>query len=550
MTYRNAKVIRITCSAILLFILVGIIHTIDLSDSSIFLQSFKANSINLIYIGLALFWGISLHQRVMQKNILHYLQIMDAGIVFWIILRYVKYDFFVGVAVRYLWYLYYLPQIIVPLLLFYCVISIGRRENENIDRKWYLLLIPASVLFIGVMTNDIHNLAFKFQPGMRDWSSEYSYGILYFMTMLWMIGLVIISLIIIYRKCKVCCSRRKVWIPVGVFIMGTIIGIMELLGMQNFYKIPEIMCATFIGIVESCMQIGLLHINNGYNNLFRKLVIPAELVDKAGKTVYSSAKAIDATSEEKEKALEEPILIGNDYKLNVVEVNGGEFFYCEDVHIINEVNDQLNKIREQLKSENQLITEENEIKKRTIKIEERTKLYEDLSIKIKPQLDMVEKLIDKVSKNDDVENNLSRMCIYGGYIKRLCNLMILSKENNKLLVRELENCIKESFDYLAICGITTSFENQALGMIESEELIQIYSIFELVIEQQLDGMEAILIRIEDVGTDVSFKIMLETVEQTTSIDFTMLQLSAKLDISEIKEENTMYISVMARRGEI
>ena len=100
-----------------------------------------------------------------------------------------------------------------------------------------------------------------------------------------------------------------------------------------------------------------------------------------------------------------------------------------------------------------------------------------------------------------------------------------------MLVRELENCIQESLDYLALRGITTSFENQALGMIESEELIQIYSIFELVIEQQLDGMEAILIRIEDVGTDVSFKIMLETVEQTTSTDFTMLQLSAKLDIS-------------------
>lgn len=107
----------------------------------------------------------------------------------------------------------------------------------------------------------------------------------YFMIKLWMIGLVIISLIIIYGKCKVCFSRRKVWIPVEVFIMGTIIGIMELLGMQNFYKTPEIMCATFIGIVESCMQIGLLHINNGYNNLFRKMVIPAELVDKDGKTV-------------------------------------------------------------------------------------------------------------------------------------------------------------------------------------------------------------------------------------------------------------------------
>lgn len=550
MPYRNGKVIRITCNAILLFILAGIIHTMDFSDSNIFLEVIKTIGINIIYTGLALFWGISLHQRVMQKNILHYLQIMDAGIVLWMILRYVKYEFFVGTAARYLWYLYYLPQIIVPLVLFYCVLSIGRRENESIDRKWYLLLIPACVLFIGIMTNDFHNLAFKFQPGMRDWSNEYSYGILYFMIMLWMMGLVIISLIIIYRKCKVCCSRRKAWIPVGVFIVGTIIGITQLLGMQNFYNIPEILCATFIGIVESCMQIGLLHINNGYSNFFRKLAIPAELVDKDGKTVYSSVKYIDATSEEKEKALEEPILIRNDYKLNAVEVNGGEFFYCEDIHAINEVNNKLNKIREQLQSENQLITEENELKKRTIKIEERTKLYEDLSIRIKPQLDMVEKLVDKVSKNDDVENNLSRMCIYGGYIKRLCNLMILCKENNMMLVRELENCIRESLDYLALRGIATSFENQALGMIDSEELIQIYSIFELVIEQQLDRMEAILVRIEDDGTDVSFKIMLETVGETDDLDFTSLQLSNKLIINTNKEENTMYISVLARRGDM
>lgn len=245
MPYRNGKVIRITCNAILLFILAGIIHTMDFSDSNIFLEVIKTIGINIIYTGLALFWGISLHQRVMQKNILHYLQIMDAGIVLWMILRYVKYEFFVGTAARYLWYLYYLPQIIVPLVLFYCVLSIGRRENESIDRKWYLLLIPACVLFIGIMTNDFHNLAFKFQPGMRDWSSEYSYGILYFMIMLWMMGLVIISLIIIYRKCKVCCSRRKAWIPVGVFIVGTIIGITQLLGMQNFYNIPEILCTSY-----------------------------------------------------------------------------------------------------------------------------------------------------------------------------------------------------------------------------------------------------------------------------------------------------------------
>ena len=168
---------------------------------------------NLIYIGLALFWGITLHQRVLQKNILHYLQVMDAGIVFLMISRYVKYDFFKGVAERYIWYLYYIPQIIVPLVLLFCALSIGRREDEGINRKWNLLFIPAIFLCIGIMTNDFHNLAFKFQPGMSDWSSKYSHEILYYATLFWMIGLMIISVAIIYRKCKVCRSRKKAWIP-------------------------------------------------------------------------------------------------------------------------------------------------------------------------------------------------------------------------------------------------------------------------------------------------------------------------------------------------
>ena len=550
MSYRSSKVIRKTIIGILVFLLGGIIHYMSYRVSGLFLDSFLSVIINGIYIGLALFWGITLHQRVLQSNIMHYLQLMDAGVVFWMILRFVKYNFFDGHIVRYLWYLFYLPQIFLPLIFLYCALSIGNREDKDMVSKWKWLIIPASILFIGIMTNDLHKLAFKLN--LKNWVDgvDYTYGILYYIVVAWMIVLMLAGLVVIFKKCKVCCSRRKSWIPVSILTFGCVGITTGLLSIQKFYNVPELTSATFVFVIESCMQIGLFHINYGYSYFFEKMVIPAELVDRNGKKIYVSAEKIEASSEERRKAIDGPVMLNNEYELNQVAVNGGTFYYCEDVKIINETNGKLSKIKEQLQEENELIKKENELKKRKVKLEERNRLYEDLSRKIKPQLEKIEELIDIISRDDeDTNNNLSSICVYGGYIKRLCNLMILCKENTMLMVRELENCIKESLDYLSVRGIATSFENQASGMIESEGLIQIYSIFEIAIEQLLDKIEDILIRIEDVGNDVSFKVMIETSDEAKDIDLSNIELSNNISVNNIKEDNTVYISVMVKRGE-
>ena len=68
---------------------------------------------NLIYIGLAMAWGFSISRRILHRNDRRWLLLGCAMAVLWLFLRAVKYRFFSDDTItRYLWYLYYVPQIL------------------------------------------------------------------------------------------------------------------------------------------------------------------------------------------------------------------------------------------------------------------------------------------------------------------------------------------------------------------------------------------------------------------------------------------------------
>lgn len=70
---------------------------------------------------------------------------------------------------RYLWYLYYVPQILAPLFSLYAALQLGRREDDALSLKWHLLFIPAVLLIGGVLINDLHQMAFRAAPVLRRW---------------------------------------------------------------------------------------------------------------------------------------------------------------------------------------------------------------------------------------------------------------------------------------------------------------------------------------------------------------------------------------------
>ncbi|MFR5796283.1 MAG: histidine kinase N-terminal 7TM domain-containing protein [Christensenellales bacterium] len=157
----------------------------------------------------------------MHRDDRRWLLLGCAMAVLWLFLRAVKYRFFSDDTItRHLWYLYYVPQILATLFSLFAALQLGRREGDALSRKWYLLFIPAVLLIGGVLTNDLHQLVFLAVPGAATLEADYTHGWMYYLAMTWIVGLLLATGIIVYRKCRVSESRRYAWIPLCVFLGG------------------------------------------------------------------------------------------------------------------------------------------------------------------------------------------------------------------------------------------------------------------------------------------------------------------------------------------
>ena len=174
MAAAKRKSIAKLCLALGLFVLAGFFRQADrvgapLPSAAFFLLT------NLIYIGLAMGWGFSISRRILHRCDRRWLLLGCAMAVLWLFLRTVKYRFFNDDTVtRYLWYLYYVPQILAPLFSLFAALQLGRRDGDTFSLRWYLLFLPAICLIGGVLTNDLHQMAFRAAPATT--LSPFSYA--------------------------------------------------------------------------------------------------------------------------------------------------------------------------------------------------------------------------------------------------------------------------------------------------------------------------------------------------------------------------------------
>lgn len=165
-----------------LFVLAGCLRMADrvlppLPSAICFLMT------NLLYIGMAMAWGFSISHRILQRSVRLNLLLGCGLAMLWLFMRAVKYRFFgSGTVGRYLWYSYYIPLILAPLLSFYAALGVGRQDEERLPHAWYALLIPAGLLIAGVLSNDVHQLAFRFAQSPE--KGSYTHGALYTLAMI------------------------------------------------------------------------------------------------------------------------------------------------------------------------------------------------------------------------------------------------------------------------------------------------------------------------------------------------------------------------------
>ena len=133
---------------------------------------------SFIYVGLFLYWGISVRRRVMQQQARRFLTAIAALMVFWISVRTVKYLFVSDPAViRYLWYLYYLPMLMIPFLAVLVAASLGKPETYRLPNWTKTLYLPTFAPMVTWGTNPSMGVSFDQPfPEIRDMNDERAYN--------------------------------------------------------------------------------------------------------------------------------------------------------------------------------------------------------------------------------------------------------------------------------------------------------------------------------------------------------------------------------------
>mgnify|MGYP003006078389 CR=1 FL=1 len=141
-----------------------------------------SSSLPLLVAAIAFsIWGVSVYLRCLDYVLRRRLVAVATICTLWMIEVILKYKSFTPFYATVLWYLYYVPMTLIPLLYQLCGLRLAGLEQHRLGRRYCAALWIVAILLIGfVLTNDFHQQVFRFDRTSDTWSNDYTYGWGYF----------------------------------------------------------------------------------------------------------------------------------------------------------------------------------------------------------------------------------------------------------------------------------------------------------------------------------------------------------------------------------
>lgn len=464
-TYKNNNRMVIAIAGLLAVAFVSRMIYEDLTNAMI--QSVMLTVRNSIHISLLFMWVVSLHRRLMNKNVRRLMLTVGCLMLFWLIDKIVKWDFTGSVThplVRYLWYGFYVGMLLIPTLGAFIINYLGKPEYYSHPAKLNYLLIPPAVLLGCVFTNDLHQKVFVFYNGFINFDLEYSYDWVYYIVMGWFIVMGFYFVVMMLLKSRVPGSRRLQKMPILIMTFAALFWIGYSMRLYNCdLTVMDILIIVLL--LESAIQSGLLPSNTNYHQIFDATTIPVQIVDRDYQPHYVSAGAMPVSEQKMRQAEAGTVQMGNS-QLRSAPINGGWVIWEDDITRLNDLQQQLQDAQEQLGEENILLQAELDLKEQRAKTEEKNRLYDRIAEEVKPQLIKTDLLLQRISEEpENKESLLAKVCVLGSYIKRRGNLMLLGEDADQIPAKELEYCIRESLENLRLGNTFTSLNAHCEGAV-------------------------------------------------------------------------------------
>ncbi len=452
----------------------------------------------MLFCALCILWTVGMMNRVIGRREKRYFVFLGLFMLLWLIERAVKFSPFLSSerVERMLWYGYYIPIILMPLLSLMLALCFGKTEKEKVHPKVRLLYLPAGLLIALFLSNDVHQLAFRFRPGSENWVDNYSYGALYYLAIAWIVGCVLAALMITVRFSTVNGTGKSGLLPLGVILLALAgVGVYVFTDYRHtrIMNVPELFCFCVASFWEACLQTGLIPSNTGYDLLFKNSHLCASIIDEGGKTVYQTSMQKDSASIK-----------------HTQRITGGSVTWFEDISVINKQKEMLEQANAKLSKKAELQQKENALKEERTLVREQEKIYNRINASLLVQTEHIRTLTLEVQTDPEKwKTNMLWVCVIGAFMKRKSTLMLLAANNERLPLAELGLAFGETAFYLESAGVTCSLCKMPDVFLPSGVVLYAYDELEKVIESKLPDLRSVRIRVIEKEKSVLFDIQMD-----------------------------------------
>ena len=462
-----------------------------------------------LYLLLFSLWGYSIDRRIIQTQALHCLRLTAALMLVWLILRTLKYEFVTDLTVaRYLWYLYYLPMLFIPLLGVYIALSLGKSEEYRLTEKAGFLTAIPGILFLLTITNDLHQQVFAFSsgvPGVPD-NYSYSHGIFYFCSLGWMVACMAFSLILLLKKSRVPSGSEKRMRPFVIACITILYALLYLSGLPAIRwwlgDMNVTFCLLYAAIYESCIHCRMIQSNTGYVELFEATTLAACVADRSGNIVLRSRAAGEDMVCPREGV---QLLRPNGVRISSAPISGGYVVWQDNVRPMIELRAKLSENKAIINSNKEKLQEAYIVQKKLYELTEKNRIYDAVETRYGEQITRAGQLLQQCrgAEPEEIQGTLKRLLLLGTYIKRSANLFFLGLEYELLPQQELRLTIDEAVRVMTVCGTDCSVVYHTTRPMHSAEVARLFDLLKTVAEVTIGGLYSLFISVSDSEMNLS-----------------------------------------------
>ena len=354
-----------------------------------------------------------------------------------------------------------------------------------------------------VLTNDLHQLVFRFskQPPFSD--KDYSYGI--------------------------------------VFMVILIAGDMT-----------AVCCLLMAAIFQGCILCGLIQTNNRYFELFQTSGgLDAEITDHSFQRYYHSGDFPELSSELRRIIIDRSSVQEQGIRINHIPIRGGHLFWSEDISVLLDQYQDIREQQEELTARNRLLQKAYQKEAERRKTEEQNRLLNMIQNQTAGQLELLSQFMNELERTESREQYdriLGKIVVVGTYLKRRKNLVLTqyASDGNLLTMEDLRQSLAESCDSLKLCRIRAAYYVENVDVrLNADDILKCYDIFEWLVERLVDTMQSVFYRVSQI--DDALRVSVHIVSEADLRGFISERPELKV---QQEDENEWFISciVFRKRG--